>query len=73
MSHPDFPKGTKVYGRKGTSFARVAGVSTGGVYHCTLESCRGVRVCVRWPDGHITRPCSKGLIDGPRPGTYRIG
>lgn len=28
---------------------------------CMLESCTGVRCWVRWPDGKVTKPCSKGL------------
>ena len=27
---------------------------------CTLEGCKGVRIHVKWPDGHSTYPCSKG-------------
>lgn len=51
--------GRKVYGRKSTSFARVAGTIT-ATSVCNLEGCRGLRLHVRWPDGKRTRPCSKG-------------
>lgn len=37
------------------------GVVTGHVWPCRLESCRGVRVEVRWPDGTVTRPWSAGM------------
>jgi len=50
-----------VYGCKGTKFENVRGTLTGGEHHCTLEGCRGLRLAVRWPDGHMTFPCSKGM------------
>jgi hypothetical protein len=53
-------KGGSVYGRKGTRFAKVAGRVVGRRL-CTLESCGGERLAVRWPDGHLTWPCSKGM------------
>jgi hypothetical protein len=28
---------------------------------CTLEGCGATRLCVRWPDGHRTWPCVKGM------------
>lgn len=39
----------------------IYGVATGGTRACALEGCSGKRVCVRWPDGKHTWPCSKGL------------
>lgn len=62
----------KVYGRKGTDFARRYGRMTGGWRFCRLEGCTGRRLGVRWSDGHVTWPCSKGLGPGPEPGSYRI-
>jgi len=47
----------RVYARNGRSYGRI----TGGGDLCRLEGCTGVRVSVRWPDGKLTRPCSKGL------------
>jgi hypothetical protein len=32
-----------------------------GTRTCTLEGCGAWRVGVRWPDGHITWPCIKGM------------
>ena len=46
---------------------RERGLRTGGIRHCALEGCTGVRVGVRWPDGKLTWPCTKGLhqrLDG---------
>ena len=57
-----WPMGMRVYGRKGTRFAKIFGVVVGS-RDCNLESCRGLRLCVRWPDGHRTWPCSKGMTD----------
>lgn len=51
--------GKKVYGRKGTAFAAVAGLVT-GTSACRLEGCRGTRLHVKWPDGKRTYPCAKG-------------
>lgn len=46
-----------IYDRDG----KQAGVPTGGQRHCKMEGCTGMRIRVRWPDGKITWPCSKGL------------
>lgn len=56
-----YPKGSEIYGRKGTKYENVAGVVVGGYTRCSLEGCRGSRVWVRWPGGHLTKPCTKGL------------
>lgn len=56
------PVGTKVWGRKGTLYEKVCGVTTGSVRRCQLESCGGTGVYVKWPDGKITIPCSNGLV-----------
>lgn len=37
------------------------GTVTGGQRLCTLESCRGMKIAVRWPNKKITYPCSKGM------------
>ncbi len=37
------------------------GVPTGGTRHCKLEGCNGIRLGVRWPDGKLTFPCTKGM------------
>lgn len=54
----DFPKGTVVYSRGGDLKGVIA---TGNPIRCTLEGCRGHRYAVRWPDKHITYPCSRGI------------
>lgn len=64
-------KGTRVYNREGTEF----GLATGGAARsrrCTMEGCLGVRYGVRWPDGELTYPCSKGLIDRDD-GSFQLG
>jgi hypothetical protein len=38
------------------------GQRTGGYRHCQLEGCSGIRIGIRWPDGQVTWPCTKGLI-----------
>ncbi len=56
--------GKKLYGRKGTKFAKVAARIT-NVSACRLEGCRGLRVHALWPDGHRTYPCLKGCSVRP--------
>lgn len=51
--------GKRVYGRKGTDFAKIAGEIT-AVSRCRLEGCGAPRLHVRWPDGKRTYPCAKG-------------
>jgi hypothetical protein len=55
MNREDLPK--FVLSRSG----KARGKPTGAFYKCALESCTGTRVTVRWPDGRITRPCSRGM------------
>lgn len=50
-------KGVKVISRD----AKHTGETTGGHYHCTLECCKGDRIAVRWDNGRITFPCTKGM------------
>ncbi len=40
---------------------KLQGVVTGATRRCTLEGCVGQRLGVRWPDGKITWPCTKGM------------
>lgn len=40
----------------------LVGRTTGGSHFCRLEGCGGLRISVRWPDGKITYPCSKGMV-----------
>jgi len=44
--------------------------TTGGTRPCRLEGCLGVRVGVRWPDGTLTWPCTKGMA--PSAGRWKI-
>lgn len=58
-----------IFSRDGKQKGRVVGKGK----PCTLEGCRGWRYPVRWPDGKLTWPCSKGLVDGPVPDSLKIG
>lgn len=53
----DFQLPKTVLSRNGKKKGRV----TGGTRLCGLEGCRGLQIGVRWPDGKLTWPCSKGL------------
>ena len=68
----EYPKGTKIYGRKGTKYSRIWATTTGHFKRCALDGCTGARVRVVWPDGQVRWLCTKGLSDGPRKGTYRL-
>lgn len=57
MKNLNFDRGETVFSRDG----KKRGVTTGGKHHCGLEGCSGRRIAVRWYDGTITFPCSKGL------------
>ena len=59
--------GFKVY----TIDGKTIGHTTGNLGSCTLAGCTGLRVGVKWPDGKITKPCSKGMI--LRKTSWRIG
>lgn len=54
---PFAPK-TRIYAHDKTHH----GVTTGSTRKCTMHGCTGLRVFVKWPDGHWTWPCSKGLL-----------
>ena len=30
-------------------------------FRCCMEGCTGLRIAVKWPDGHWTYPCSRGM------------
>ena len=34
---------------------------TGGQCRCQMEGCTGRKIAVRWNDGKLTFPCSKGM------------
>ena len=48
---------TKVYARNGKECGKVISANL----HCRMEGCTGVRLRVRWKDGKITCPCTKGM------------
>lgn len=56
-----------VQNRDGTVTGKVVGRGR----LCQLEGCGGWAVSVRWPDGTLTRPCSKGM-DEVTDTTWRI-
>lgn len=51
----------KVYSSDGT----VVGINTTTGYRCRMEGCTGMRITVKWPDGNVTRPCTKGMFTRP--------
>jgi len=55
-----FEKGVKVFTRRGGK-PKMTGALTGAHHRCQMEGCLGYRLTVRWPDGHHTRPCTKGM------------
>ena len=61
---------TLCYPRKGGRITRPGRV-TGGARRCQLEGCLGRRIGVRWPDGRITWPCTRGMMVR-RDGQYEI-
>lgn len=63
----EYTKGTLVISSKGEQ-----GTLTGGQRMCQLEGCRGKRLYVRWKDGKITMPCTKGMEFDESTHTWRI-
>ena len=59
---------TKIIGRDGKSL----GTLTGGERDCSMESCRGKRVGVRWNDGKLTFPCTGGMKYVPSKRAYQL-
>ena len=64
---PFIKPGTPVVSRDGKDI----GHATGSTHMCSQHGCNGVRVSVRWPDGAITFPCSKGMSEGKK-GTWKL-
>ena len=58
----EFKRGTVVHSRDKKSKGKL----TGGSRVCQMEGCLGRALAVRWDDGKLTYPCTKGmeLIDG---------
>lgn len=46
-----------VYARGGT----LKGRNLGATQRACFEGCRGRRIAVRWPNGKMTYPCTRGL------------
>ena len=61
-------KGTTVESRDGA----MTGVATGASYRCRMEGCTGLRCAVKWSDGKVTYPCTKGMRELPS-GDWQIG
>lgn len=56
-----FEKGAAVVSRPVDGHTE-EGKATGASYLCDMAGCTGRRVVVKWSDGSITRPCSKGML-----------
>ena len=67
----DFPRGTKVRSRKTKGEKQMTGITTGGTRRCGMLECPGTLIGVRWPDGKMTWPCTKGMVQ-IKPGHYEI-
>jgi len=50
-------KGDTIISREGEH----RGKATGTRFKCRLAGCNGMRITVKWPDGKVTFPCSRGL------------
>lgn len=62
----------KVYPRGLVKGSKFHGKPTGTTFRCRLTGCTGTRVGVRWPAGHITYPCTKGMEFSPKGTTARL-
>jgi len=51
-------KDVKVVSRDG----KETGHTTGSTRRCQMDGCLGRRLGVRWPDGKVTFPCTKGMV-----------
>lgn len=52
-----FKKGTIVHSRDN----KIKGKLTGSSRVCRLEGCTGRALAVRWENGKLTYPCTKGM------------
>ena len=57
------PAGVTVRGR---GACKLKGKTTGRAHRCRLDGCSGWRIVVKWEDGHVTHPCSKGMLLGKK-------
>lgn len=65
----DFAKGARILSEDGK---HVGHIMTGHLSQCTLEGCSGQRIAVKWKDGKITKPCTKGLMWDEKRNAWRI-
>jgi len=54
-----------------SSDGKYKGKPTGSARCCQMESCRGVRIGVRWEDGKLTYPCTANMEFKPN-GTAKM-
>ena len=59
ISRPKIEKGVTVYSRDAK---KKKGKTTGGGYRCQMSGCMGMRLGVKWEDGKMTFPCTKGML-----------
>ena len=62
VKHDDgpIPKApTAVYGKDAELKGRVI---QGRTDSCVIEDCKGIALCVEWPDGSTTWPCTAGMF-----------
>jgi hypothetical protein len=55
-----------------SSDGKLIGKATGSEQPCRLEGCNGRRIGVRWSDGSISFPCTKGMFYNSK-GDMQIG
>lgn len=67
MNDDAFKTGTIVYSKD----AKIKGRLTGSSRCCRMEGCLGRALGVKWDDGKVTYPCTKGMTF--RKKTWRIG
>ena len=51
---------------------KLTGRTTGGERTCQMEGCRGRRLGVRWKNGKITFPCTRGMVYNDAKKTWKI-
>jgi hypothetical protein len=69
MKEPNiYAKGTPVLSREGT----IKGHLTGGSRTCGMHGCTGRNLGVRWEDGKLTLPCTKGMSYMNASNTWKI-
>jgi hypothetical protein len=48
-----------------TRDASMEGKVISATRRCSMEGCLGIRLGVRWPNGRLTYPCSRGITNSP--------